>query len=63
MYKHRPHRSIEAQFQHYSSPQHGSLQHLLPHLHCHCPSGSSFTKDIHLEKEDWATNESLDSHH
>ena len=63
MYIHRPHHSIGAHFQHYSSPQHGSLQHLLPHLHCHCPSGSGLTKDIHLEKENWATIESLDSHH
>ena len=59
----RPHNSIGARFQHNSSPQHGSLQHLLPHLHCHCPSGSGLTKNIHLEKEDWATDNSLDSHH
>ena len=63
MYIHRPHRSIGAHFQHYSFPQHGSLQHLLPHLHCHCPSGSGLTKNIHLEKEDWAADNSLNSHH
>jgi len=63
MLMHRPHYSGGPHFRHYPSPQHGSLQHLLPHLHCHCPWGCGLTKDIHLEKEDWATNESLDSHH
>ena len=63
IYIHRPHHSIGAHFQHYSSPQHGSLQYLLPHLHCHCLSGSGFTKDIQLEKEDWAINRWLDYHH
>ena len=63
MYVHRPHRSIGAHFQHNSSPQCGSLQHLFPHLQCHCPSGSGLTQDIYLEKEDWGTNRWLEWHH
>jgi len=59
MHMHRPHYSGGPHIQHYSSPQHGSLQHL-PHLHCHYPSGSGLTKDILLEKEDWGINRGLD---
>ena len=53
---HRPLHSFGPHFQHYSSLKHCSLQHLLPHLHCHCPSGSGLTKDIYLEKEDRGIN-------
>ena len=60
MHMHRPHYSGGPHIQHYSSPQRGTLQHLLPHLHRHYPSGSDLTKDILLEKEDWGINRGLD---
>ena len=38
--------------QHHSSSQCASLQHLLPHLHCHCTRRCGLTKDLHVvEKE------------
>ena len=34
--------------QHHSSSQRGTLQHLLPHLHCHCTRGCGLTKDLYV---------------